>query len=251
MLGSDRWTWGLIRSLVITDPLIILATILMGSLNLVVSFFETDGRRQVAIARAWSRMLIRIAGVKLTVEGLEKLDPGQSYIFAPNHVSYMDTPVVLGHIPANFRFMAKEELFRIPFLGYHLTRAGHIPVPRSDPRGAIRGMNEAAKYIRERNISILVFPEAGRSLTGLKEFKEGAAYIAIKAGVPVVPVGLLGTGIVLPMHSLNIRPGKVIMRIGDPIPTEGWDVKRRAEFTQLLRDRIGNLIGTTDRMPTV
>lgn len=233
---------GLLRSLLITDPLIILATILLGSLNLFVSLFESDGRRQIAIARFWSWLIIRIAGVKMTIEGMEKIDPKGSYVFASNHLSFMDTPVVLGHIPAQFRFLAKKGLFSIPFLGYHLKRAGHISVPRENPVAALKTMSEAAKVIQQRGISILVFPEGGRSLEGLKPFKEGAAYIAIKAGVPVVPIALIGTLEVLPMGSLNIRPGRVTMRIGDPVPTTGLTLKDRGQLTEELHERVGTLL---------
>lgn len=234
---------GLIRALLITDPLIILATIILGSVDVVVSFLKGGERKQHAVAQLWSKVLIRIAGVKLTVEGLEKIDPNGSYVFASNHVSYMDTPVVLGHIPVQFRFMAKRSLFHVPFLGYHLKRGGHIPVPRENPREALKAMAQAGKTIRERGISVLVFPEGGRSLEGLKPFKEGAAYIALTAGVPVVPVALEGTLQVLPMHSLNVRPGKVTMRIGDPIPTAHLSVKDRAALTQEMHDRVAELLG--------
>lgn len=234
---------GLIRALLITDPLIIVATIILGSINLAVSLFDDGGRKQVAIARFWSKVLIRIAGVKLTIEGLEKIDPNGSYVFVSNHVSYMDTPVVLGHIPVQFRFLAKKGLFKVPFLGYHLKRAGHLAVPRENPREALKTMAEAGKIIRERGISLLIFPEGGRSLDGLKPFKEGAAYIAINAGVPVVPVGLEGTLQVLPMHSLNVRPGKVVMRIGDPISTSHLSAKDRGKLTQEMHDRVAELLG--------
>lgn len=234
---------GLIRALLITDPLIILATIILGSINLAVSFFDDGGRKQVAIARFWSKVLIKIAGVKLEIEGLEKIDPQGSYVFVSNHVSYMDTPIVLGHIPVQFRFLAKKSLFSVPFLGYHLKRAGHLSVPRENPREALKTMAEAARVIRERGISVLIFPEGGRSLEGLKPFKEGAAYIAINAGVPVVPVGLEGTLQVLPMHSLNVRPGHVIMRIGDPIPTANLTLKDRAKLTQEMHTRVADLLG--------
>lgn len=234
---------GLLRALLITDPLIIIATILLGSLNLAVSFFDDGGRKQVGIARFWSRVLIRIAGVRLTIEGLEKIDPNGSYVFVSNHVSYMDTPIVLGHIPVQFRFVAKKGLFSVPFLGYHLTRAGHIAVPRENPREALKAMAEAGRIIRQRGISVLIFPEGGRSLHGLKPFKEGAAYIALNAGVPVVPVALQGTLAVLPMHSLNVRPGKVVMRIGQPIATSNLSVKDRGKLTQELHDRVAELLG--------
>jgi 1-acyl-sn-glycerol-3-phosphate acyltransferase len=234
---------GLLRALVLTDPLIILATILFGSVNLLVSLFETTGRRQVAIARYWSRTILFLAGVKVHVEGLEKIDPKGSYVIVSNHLSLMDTPVVLAFIPVQFRFLAKKGLFKIPFLGYHLQRAGHIPVPREDPRAAVKTMAEAGRIIRERGISILVFPEGGRSLEGLQPFKEGAAFIAIKAGVPAVPISLTGTREVLPMGSLHIRPGKVSLRVGDPIPTAGMKPHDRGALTQLLHERVAELLG--------
>ncbi len=233
---------GLLRSLLLTDPLIILATILFGAVNLVVSFFDKDGRKQLNIARAWSVALLKISRVRVQVIGLEKVDPAASYVFVSNHASFMDTPVVLAHIPSQFRFMAKEELFEIPLLGHHLRRAGHIPVPESDPRAAIRAMANAGKAIRERAISILVFPEGGRSLTGLLEFKEGAAYIAIEAGVPAVPIALEGTLEVLPMGSLHVRSAPVVLRIGDPIPTAGLTRKDRGALTRELHTQVANLL---------
>ena len=152
---------GLLRSLLLTDPLIILATAAFGAFNLLVSFFDEGGQKQLKVARAWSRALLTISGIQVKVIGLEKLDPKASYVFVSNHASFMDTPVVLAHIPAQFRFMAKEGLFQIPLLGHHLRRAGHIPVPKDDPREAIRAMANAGRIIRERGISILVFPEGG------------------------------------------------------------------------------------------
>src|SRR3954454_9631776 len=95
-----------LRGIFITDPLIVVATIVFGSVNLVVSFFDDTGRKQIAIARAWAGLLLWFSGVKVTIEGLEKIDPSGSYLFASNHVSYMDTPVVLSHIPVQFRFLA-------------------------------------------------------------------------------------------------------------------------------------------------
>ncbi len=239
----DRLSPGYLRALLLTDPLIVLATILYGSASLIVSFFDSTGRKQMSVAGAWARMLLRIAGVKVTVEGLEKIDPQGSYVFASNHVSYMDTPVVLGLIPVQFRFLAKDTLFKIPFLGTHLKSAGHIPVPRNDPRAAVRVMNEAARAIQERGVSMLVFPEGGRSPDGMRAFKEGAAHIAIKAGVPLVPISVRGTGAVLRMGSAHVHPGKVHLKIADPIPTKKLSIRDRGELTAQVRERVVELLG--------
>jgi 1-acyl-sn-glycerol-3-phosphate acyltransferase len=221
-------------SLVFIDPLIICSTLLFG----VISLFSA-GERMMKMARLWARSLLGIARVQVTVEGLEKLTPGASYVFASNHLSYMDTPVILANIPADFRFMAKDGLFKIPLLGTHLGQAGHIPVPRHDPRAAVKTMTLAADTIRARNISILIFPEGGRSHDGvLQPFKDGAAYIAIKAGVPVVPLAISGTREVLAMHSATFHRGNVTLRIGDPIPTDGLTLHDRKSVTETARNRV-------------
>jgi 1-acyl-sn-glycerol-3-phosphate acyltransferase len=229
----------LVWSLLIVAPLIALSTMFFGAISLVQSFFDKAGNRMIGTARLWARSLVRIARVRVRVEGLEKIDPNRAYVFAANHLSYMDTPVVLSRIPVQFRFMAKSGLFKIPFLGTHLEQAGHISVPLEDPRAAVKTLTHAAQTIRDRGISILVFPEGGRSVTGvLQDFKEGAAYIAIKAGVPIVPCALIGTREVLAMHSKVFHAGPVTLRIDDPIPTADMILKDRTELTATIRNRI-------------
>lgn len=231
-----------LRAYVITAPLIILATIVFGLASRIIALFETSGRRQIAVARAWARCLLRVSGVKVKVEGLEKIAAERNYVFVSNHLSYMDTPVLLANIP-EFRFLAKTGLFKIPLLGTHLATAGHIPVPRGDARAAVKTMTTAAQAIRERGISLLIFPEGGRSHTGeLASFQEGAAYIAIRAGVPLVPVALQGTREVLPFGSGQVRSGSVTMRIGDPIPTDEVQLRDRGRITAELRDRIAGML---------
>lgn len=234
---------GLLRALFITNPLIIALTLVMGPAVLLVSLFETTGRMQIEIARTWCRLILIIAGVKVKVEGLEKIDPHGSYVFASNHLSYLDTPVVQSRIPARFRFLAKDSLFRAPIFGMHMRRAGHIPVSRDDPRAALRTMVEAGKTIRERCISVLLFPEGNRSRAGMRPFKEGAAYLAIQAGVPLVPLALQGTRDRLPIGTLNIRPGTVWMKVGDPIPTEHLTSKDRHRLNAALQERVAEMLG--------
>lgn len=228
-----------LTALLYRDPGIILSTALFGSINLLIAPWDSRGRTQLKCARLWARSLLAIAGARVTVVGLDKLDPAQSYVVSPNHISYMDTPVLLTHLPLNFRFMAKQELFKIPFIGGHLQKAGHISVPLDDPRAALRVLGAAGKAMKERGLSVLVFPEGGRSEDGaLQPFKDGASYLAIKGGVPIVPVAIIGIRDVLPMHSHHIRPGRVTLRIGDPIDTTVAPNNHRAALTARLYNEI-------------
>lgn len=233
----------LLWSYLIVAPLYALSTILCGTLSVFVSLFDKTGRTAIGIARAWSRSLLWIARVSVTVEGLEKIDPEASYVFASNHLSYVDSLVALSQIPVQFRFLAKSGLFKIPFLGTHLAQAGHIPVPREDPRAAVKTLTLAAETIRLRSISLLIFPEGGRSEDGvLHEFKEGGAYIAIKAQVPYVPIAIIGTREILPMHGSVFHPGHVHLRIGDPMPTEGLTLRDRQALTGSAHEQVAELL---------
>jgi 1-acyl-sn-glycerol-3-phosphate acyltransferase len=228
-----------LRGLLIGDPAVILSTFLFGLFSFVVAFFDAGGHKQARVARAWARTLLFGCGVKVIVEGLEQIDPAESYIFAANHLSYMDTPTIMSTIHVQFRFLAKSGLFQIPLLGGHLRRGGHIPVPLDDPRASIKTMQKAAEVIHNQKISLLIFPEGGRAHDGvLQEFKEGAAYIAIKAGVPVVPTVLIGTQRVLPFGGGVVEPGVVKLRILQPISTVGMTLKERGVLTSRLRDLI-------------
>lgn len=230
-----------LRGFLFADPCIVLATAVYGTISLIISFFDRqrNGIAQHGVAQAWARMLLRVSGVRVRVEGLEQIDPASSYVFISNHLSYMDTPVALAHIPVQFRFLAKRGLFQIPLLGTHLSRAGHIPVPREDPRGSVKVMQTAADKIRQKGISLLIFPEGGRSHGGaLRAFKEGGAYIAIRAGVPVVPTVMLGTREILPYGSGAVQPGSVTLRLLQPIETKQMNLKDRGALTGKLRDLI-------------
>lgn len=188
-------------------------------------------------------MILAVGFVRCEVTGLERLDPSASYVLVSNHASYMDTPAIVSSIPLQFRFFAKKGLFSIPFLGWHLTRAGHLPVVRDDPRASLKAMSEGARIMQQRRVSLLLFPEGGRTEQAMRPFKEGAAYIAIKAGVPVVPIGLVRTRVVLPMHEWMVRPGIIQVNVGEPIPTADMTARDRARLNELLQDKVAELAG--------
>jgi len=165
----------------------------MACISLVCSLWDPHGDTQHRVARRWSRILLAISGVPCRTFGLEKLNPAESYVLVSNHASYMDTPAIVSCIPLQFRFLAKDTLFSLPFLGWHLGRAGHVPVVRGDARASLKSLSTGARLLRERHVSLWVFPEGGRTPDRMRRFEEGAAYLAIKAGVPIVPIGLVGT----------------------------------------------------------
>jgi 1-acyl-sn-glycerol-3-phosphate acyltransferase len=225
-------------------PLGVISTIVFGTVSGVLHLCGAPERLQIEVGRAWARSLLFMGGIRVTVEGLEKIDPKGRYVFASNHLSYVDTPVVFSRIPVQFRFLAKSGLFQIPFLGWHLKTAGHISVPLEDPRAALRTLSRTADLIETKGISPLFFPEGGRSEDGrLREFRDGAAYIAIKAQVPLVPLALIGPHEILPMHSATLRPGKILLRIGDPVPTAGLTLRDRAAVTERVRQQVVGMLG--------
>jgi 1-acyl-sn-glycerol-3-phosphate acyltransferase len=231
-----------LRSLLFSLPLIALSTFLLGLVSIAASWLDRTGHAAHRIARIWGKTLLAVSFIRVRSEGVEKLDRDGSYVFVANHASYMDIPALLSVLPQQYRFFAKSGLYRIPFLGWHLRWAGHLPVDRSNARNSLKSMSAGAEAIRDRRISVLLFPEGGRSPKGLREFREGAAYIAIKAAVPVVPVAIVGMRDLLPMNSFHIRSGSVVVRVGEPIPTSGLKPANRAELTERLYREIGTLL---------
>lgn len=161
----------------------------------------------------------------------------------------MDTPVVLASVPVRFLFLVHAKYVRWPFLGTHLRRSGHFSVEEDNVRGSLKSMTAAAAAVRARGLSILLFPEGSRAAGDMGQFKEGAAYIAIKAGVPVVPFALSGTRAILPIGSIHVRGGPVELVFGEPIPTEGLTLKDCGRLTKLMRERISELLAGMENQP--
>jgi 1-acyl-sn-glycerol-3-phosphate acyltransferase len=190
---------------------------------------------------AWGRRLLRANGVRLRVEGLERLDPDGAYVFVANHASLVDIWALLAAVPHSVKFLAKRELMRWPVFGRVLRAAGHLPIDRSDLRHAAAAYDEAAAKIR-RGTSAAVFAEGTRTRTGvLLPFKRGPFVLAIRAGVPIVPTWIGGTFAMLPRGSLRLRPGEVVVRLGEPIPTGDLSHQDRERLCREAEEAVAGL----------
>jgi 1-acyl-sn-glycerol-3-phosphate acyltransferase len=227
---------GRLRSYCIFVPLIYLYTGIMGSLSLLSSFFDRNGRTQHWFAVHWARMILRTVGVHVDIDGLAHIDPAQPAVYAANHLSALDIPVLYANLPVQFRILAKRELFSYPFLGWHLKRSGQIPIDQGDARASLRSLNHASTSLRG-GMPLVIFPEGGRSASGqMQDFMGGAFYMAIKAQAPVVPIVLVGTYELLPMNSFHLHLGRVKMIIGEPISTAGMVPRQMDKLSARVRE---------------
>ena len=170
------------------------------------------------LGRLWTQHLLRIGAVKVTVRGTEKINRETRYVFISNHQSALDIPVLIAGLSHQLSFIAKKELFMIPFFGWGIAAMGHIWIDRSNARKAKASIDRAVNRLRKENISLLLFPEGTRSNDGrVGEFKQASFTLALKAGVQVVPVAIRNAANVLPKKALQIRPGEIFLDICDPI----------------------------------
>lgn len=231
---------GFLRTLFFTLPLIYLFSVALGVVAEAVAPFDRDYQRQHRLARLWARVLLACGLVRVQVRGREHLAADGRYVYVANHQSYADVPVLLACLPPGVRFMAKASLFAIPFTGWYMRRAGHLPIDvnANDVHANARQLLQAVRAVRQGH-SIVVFPEGGRSRSGaLEEFKTGIFLAALKAGAPVVPVTVAGTNRVLAMDSWLIHPGRVELIFDEPVPTEGMGRTQLDGLVQQVRERI-------------
>lgn len=204
--------------------------------------FRVSAARVQWLPRWWGRIILALAGVRVRVEGLEHITPKQPYIFAANHQSQFDIFAMQGYFDFDFRWMAKKELFQVPLFGPAMRLAGYIAIDRSHGREALKSLHLAAERIAS-GTSVILFPEGTRSVDGrLQPFKTGGMVLAIKSGVPLVPVAISGTHAVLPKGKLLARPGRVVIRVGTPIETKGLTNADKQQLAQRLHDEVAALL---------
>lgn len=232
-----RW-----RSNLVQTPALSIVTGILGSLALFLSLFEKDGRTQHRIAQLWARICVWISGARLTVRGAENLRKHAVAVYAANHTSYMDTPVVFSVLPFQFRILAKKELWPIAFIGWYLNRSGQIPVDTVTARGTLTSLGIGVRALQS-GMPLFVFPEGSRTPDGtLQPFLSGAAYLAIRSQVPLVPIALSGVYDLLPIHTHHFYPGEVTLSVGEPIDTRGMTPRQTDELSLRVRHAIEEML---------
>lgn len=218
------------------------ATLFLAGVAFAIAPFDPKGERVHRIAGVWARTLLWAAGISVSVEGGEHI-AAPPYLFMSNHQSALDISVLLSHLPVPFKFVAKRELFRIPVFGRAIRKAGYINIDRDNPREALKAIEEAVARIRG-GTSVLIFPEGTRSTDGnLLPFMKGAFSLATRAGVPVVPLAVIGTNALQPPGcAVAARKGRVTVRVGKPIPMEGKGLSYKSGLMEEVRAAIERLM---------
>jgi 1-acyl-sn-glycerol-3-phosphate acyltransferase len=184
---------------------------------------------------------VKISGARLRIEGAENLRKHSVAVYAANHTSYMDTPVIFSTLPFQFRILAKKELWTMPFIGWHLHRSGQIPVDSVSSNSTVSSLGAAVRALRA-GMPLFVFPEGARTPDGtIQPFLAGAAFLAIRAQVPLVPIALGGVYDLLPMHTHHFYPGEITLAVGEPILTAGMTLRQVEELNARLREAIESL----------
>jgi len=221
-------------------PTIAVYTLVLGTASLASSLFDRRGHFAHRCARAWSRLILATTGVDVTVHGLDRIAPGTTYVFVANHQSIYDIPVLFWSVPFQLRIIAKDSLGRFPVLGPHLKRTGHLLVDRSRPDRA--GIVNWASQLTANGLSLIVFPEGTRSRDGaIGKFKGGSFMLAMQAGLPLVPISVVGSRHVMRKGELTTRPGQVSVILHDPIETVASPEPSAAQIRELA-DRVREVI---------
>ncbi len=221
---SYGWLSGL-RSYLVLDPLIWFYTLILGIAALPGGLFDRTGRRLHWFSRAWSWLIMKTIFSPVKVTGLDKIDTSKPYVYAVNHASALDIPVLYVYLPFQFRIVFKKELLSYPIVGWQLKRSGQVCIDQQKPTNSIAAIRSAVKSLKG-SLPLVIYPEGGRTPDGeIKPFLPGAFFLAIKAQVDIVPVALVGTYELLPMNTYHIKCRPLEMRVGTPISTAGMTMR--------------------------
>jgi 1-acyl-sn-glycerol-3-phosphate acyltransferase len=214
-----------LRSYLILDPLIWFYTLVLGLLALPGGLFDRSGRRLHWFSRTWSWLIMKTILSPVTVTGLDKIDTSKPHVYAVNHASAMDIPLLYVYLPFQFRIVFKKELLVYPVVGWQLKRSGQVCIDQQKPTNSIAAIRSAVKSLKA-GMPLVIYPEGGRTPDGeIKPFLPGAFFLAIKAQVDIVPVALIGTYELLPMDTYHIKCRPLEMRVGEPISTTGMTMR--------------------------
>ena len=231
------------RTVFFLIPAISVYTIVLGAISIASSVFDRRGYTAHACARAWSWLILKTTGVRVQVEGLDRVRLGTTYVFVSNHQSIYDIPVLFASLPFQLRIIAKESLARFPVLGWHLRRGGHLFVDRQHPDRA--GILKRWRALVSEGLSLIIFAEGTRSPDGrVARFKAGSFLLAIEAGLPVVPVAVIGTRAVMPKGRLRTEPADVALVVHDPIQPPALDAPT-SQDAKALADRVYAIVAAT------
>jgi 1-acyl-sn-glycerol-3-phosphate acyltransferase len=225
-IPGEKYGWGSrLRSYLILDPLIWLYTLVLGMLALPGGLFDRGGRRLHWFSRAWSWLIMKTILSPVKVTGLDKIDTSKAHVYAVNHASALDIPVLYVYLPFQFRIVFKKELLAYPVVGWQLRRSGQVCIDQQKPANSIAAIRSAVKSLKA-GLPLVIYPEGGRTPDGeIKTFLPGAFFLAIKAQVDIVPVALVGTYELLPMDTYHIKCRPLEMRVGEPISTAGMTMR--------------------------
>jgi 1-acyl-sn-glycerol-3-phosphate acyltransferase len=229
----------MIRSIFIWTFFGIINTLIWALIGIFLSLFSTTGRiTHFYCAAPWSKIILWGSGVRVEINGLDVVDKEKTYIYIPNHLSFFDIFALLAYIPVDFKFIFKEEIMRVPILGWAMRRARYISIGRSSPTKAKSTFKQAVDKIRS-GASIVIFAEGTRSKNGhLQPLKRGAFYLAIESGAPIVPVAIKGTNEIMPKGSFKIKKGSIKIQLGRPIETIHY---KRQNMPDLIKKVTGCL----------
>ena len=224
--SGKKYGWlSRLRSYFILDPLIWVYTLVMGILALPGGLFDRSGRRLHWFSRAWSWLIMKTILSPVKVTGLDKIDTLKPHVYAVNHASALDIPVLYVYLPFQFRIVFKKELLVYPVVGWQLKRSGQVCIDQQKPTNSIAAIRSAVKSLKT-GMPLVIYPEGGRTPDGeIKPFLPGAFFLAIKAQVDIVPVALVGTYELLPMDTYHIKCRPLEMRVGEPISTVGLTMR--------------------------